>query len=88
MVRRVALAILLVLFVACSDNGSSVLVNLRTDYAPTVEFSQVRIFLAADGAVGEDVLMHAARDIDYVEGQRIASFEDVSLGSYRVRVRA
>lgn len=84
-VARPALLLFLLLSVACADDGSTVIVNLRTDYVPNVEFEQVRIFLAAAGVEGEDVLMHGARDTDYVLGQRIASFENVTPGEYRVR---
>lgn len=75
----------LLLCAACADGENSVLVNLRTDYVPNVEFDQVRVFLAAAGEDGEDVLMHSVRDSDYVRGQRIASFDNVAAGEYRVR---
>lgn len=83
--KRIGLLSLLLFVVACSDGGSAVIVNLRTDYVPNVEFEQVRIFLASAGAAGEDVLMHTVSNGDYVSGQRIASFEDIANGEYRVR---
>lgn len=71
---------------ACSNNGSEISVTLRTDYVPQVEFDEVRVFLAMDGG-REEVLSQSARSLDYVQGQRIVTFEDIVPGDYRLRAQ-
>ena len=68
---------------ACNDPGSILAVDLRTDYVPSVEWSEVRVFLLRGER--EEVQRHSAGANDYIAGQRIGTFGGITPGSYEIR---
>jgi len=83
-VPRPTIASLLLLFAlgGCADDGHALLVDLRTDYAPGVEFVLVRTVIEgettrlAPGVIGAD----------FGAGIRIAEFDGLSEGRYTADV--
>ncbi len=83
---RLAAAILLAALASCGGGDSqSLVVNLRTDFVPRVEFSEARVFIVhPDGR--EEVQSHTAANGDYARGRRVGLFENLSSGEFRARV--
>jgi hypothetical protein len=73
----------------CSDDsGASLLVDLRTDFEPVVEFQRVRTTLAASGGAPALLVEHDATAAEsYLTGQRVADFAGVAQGSVRLLVQ-
>ncbi|MEM9068032.1 MAG: hypothetical protein AAGE52_05975 [Myxococcota bacterium] len=84
MMRRVAGALFLL---SCGGGGSQELsVDVRTDYAPGVEFSAVRVELS-DGAVQDAVALNTSDVVAaFLRGRRVAEFTEVARGRVRVEV--
>lgn len=82
-VRLRSMFALLFTIAACGDESSTVAVSLRTDFAPQIDFDEVLVLLADDA--GDSQLVHTATPQDYARGQRVATFESVPNGDYRVR---
>lgn len=58
-------------------------VDLRTDFAPLVEFTQIQVRVdTPDGELVEDVM---ARALNYTTGQRLTTFTGLKAGEYTVR---
>lgn len=78
--RRLALWALAL--VACDPGRADLVVDMRTDLVPAIEFDAVRVRL--DGAQVRQHEVDLA--VHYLEGGRLATFEDVDLGSHRVEL--
>ncbi|MFK7999668.1 MAG: hypothetical protein AB8H86_08725 [Polyangiales bacterium] len=65
------------LLAACSSDGPTLRVDLKTDFVPGTEFNAVRLTIGSgDGALISDHV--AAADTDYVRGARLAQAEVTS----------
>ncbi len=69
-------------FSGCGDDGHTVLVGVRTDMVPGVEFSGIEVELA-DGR--QETI--ARFDMDFIGGRRVASFSGLSAGTAEGIVR-
>jgi hypothetical protein len=77
------LAALVVMLGACSDDGGpSLFVDLRTDFAPDVEFQRVRTTLSARPGAPALLIDHEVESgASYLEGRRVADFLDIAPGA-------
>jgi hypothetical protein len=71
---------------ACGDGEASLVVELRTDYAPGADFSSVETSVEAGGVAREAIPAAAASSDDFVAGERIAQFDALPTGAALVRV--
>lgn len=78
-------AALTTLVVACNSPGNTLVVDLRTDLAPGVEFDAVRVERLEGDAAGLFRLHAADADLDYVAGARVSELE-VPSGTASLRV--
>jgi hypothetical protein len=89
-VRRAGFLVLLLAGCDCSAARPEVIVELKTDYRPGLEFDRVETFLYR-GTEMADVLGHvdevAAEGDDYVAGFRVATLRAAKNGAHRLRVR-
>lgn len=77
-------AVLVWLLTACSSSPASLVVDVRTDLVPGVEFDVLR--LAIDG---ESVALTTAdATLDYLAGARIAEIDELAPGTYRLTLTA
>ena len=77
------------LFLACaSDPVSTLSVDLRSDYLPGVEITQVSARLELPGGEEQQRSFDLEVDDELTRGTRIASFESLEEGFYRVHVDA
>lgn len=75
------------LFLPASLPASDLILDLRTNYEPGTEFRMVRVLLV--DRADERRSWHALRPVftgDFLRGERIAEFGDVSRGTYLVSV--
>jgi len=77
-----ALALLPLLLVACGDERAELLVDLRTDLVPGVEF--LAVTTTVDSERDEAT---AVGDVSYVEGRRVATFSTLERGSKRLTLQ-
>ncbi|MEM7605541.1 MAG: hypothetical protein AAF411_09295, partial [Myxococcota bacterium] len=83
MKRVSSLACLFFLAVAaCSGGGSdrSLQVNVRTDFAPLIDFSEVTVEVA-----GQIRRFEVGADQNFIRGVRVAEFEDLAVANASVR---
>ncbi len=82
----VTLALLapLTLLGGCSSDGVELRVDVRTDWVPVAEFSEIEISLDGES---ETVIYDAAFEDDFLTGVRVATLEDVKTGTVTVRAR-
>lgn len=78
-----ALASFSLLLAGCGEDGVELRIDVRTDYVPVAEFSEIEISL--DGS--EAVIYDAAFEDDFLTGVRVATLEDVKPGEVTVRAR-
>jgi len=71
-----------VLAVACDGGSNRLVVDLRTDLIPGIEFSSADVMV--DSAVPISASMEPSAD--YVRGARLAELDGVSSGTHEVRV--
>lgn len=75
----------------CDGQRASVVIEARTDAVPGIEFTRARADLVAGSDFGTGVRLSAeldaARDQDWVFGQRVASIGDLEPGTYVIRVQ-
>lgn len=71
---------------ACSAEGPSLVVDLRTDYVPDDEFVSARVLLRSGGAVRGDARESVGRADDFSRGRRIAEFGGLTAGAYELEV--
>jgi len=78
----------------CAANPAAQLsVDLKTDYAPEIEFTEVRAdlfqgrLIPADDESGTRVLYTPRREHDFLAGRRVAEFAGVPTGPYALRLR-
>lgn len=69
---------------SCADEEAELSIDLRTDYVPNLEFTDVRIRLRQAGELRDD--WHRVGDGDYVRGQRISRFRSVARGPVELDV--
>jgi len=79
----IGLAALLLSLTACESDGASVVVDLRTDLVPGVEFVSVRTTLDSPVRVDD---RSAVMSDDFVAGERVAELTDVPMGGGRLVV--
>lgn len=86
---RVLACLVVALASGCSDDsGASLLVDLRTDFAPQTDFQRVRTTLRASGGGPALLVEHDVADGErYLTGQRVADFADVAIGSVTLLVQ-
>lgn len=79
-----ALVVACLIVAGCKGGGSELIVDLRTDYVPGVEFTEVEILRLGDD---EDVVVRrlAAVGEDFIRGQRVA---ELDVAGPRVELRA
>ena len=77
---RALLAVAVAFTLGCPSSGPTLTLDVRTDYAPGVEFDQVRVRLDENAAP----IARAIRSDDYVRGQRVAEFRDLTPGVHRL----
>ncbi len=87
MPRLHALAALLfaapaVALAACSEEPAGLVVDLRTDYLPGVEFTSADVVLDDGVPIG----VAAAEGLDFASGRRVAEYDDVPLGDHELVV--
>ncbi len=88
-----SLTVLVVLGItSCSESGFEVVVELRTDLVPDIEFDRVRTELVTGVGLGSDSSgrlseVAATPTGDYFTGFRVAEFSGVAPGSYLIRVQ-
>jgi alpha-tubulin suppressor-like RCC1 family protein len=82
-VQRLLLAVSLLFAGACSDDGVSLLIELRTDLTPGVEFDAV--LTEVEGGARSEVV--ALPDRDFLAGYRVASFDGLTAGQSSLRLR-
>lgn len=80
--------LLVPLTIGCASGGSSILlVELKTDILPGVEFSDVETILRRSGAVdGRTIPAHADPSLDFLQGVRVAVFDAPLTGTLRMSV--
>lgn len=71
---------------ACSSDEVDLLVDLKTDYVPGVEFAFVRGYLVRGDAEIATPPVVATYGTDFTSGRRIAEFPGLTPGSHQVRV--
>ncbi len=83
-----ALFALLTLFVGCAPAPTLLVIDLRTDLVPSVEFVEVETIVIEQGAsIGMTISREARATEDYVSTVRIAELVDLAPGTHTVRVR-
>ena len=70
---------------SCKGGGTELIVDVRTDYVPGVEFAEVEVVRLSDGGGDEVVTRTASAGDDYIRGQRIA---ELDVAGPRVQLRA
>ncbi len=79
--------------VGCSDDGVSVIVDLKTDLVPGVEFSRVETAIVDEPALGAPVTVRTAQELSvelaqpFIDGRRVAEFSGVPEATTLLRVR-
>lgn len=68
----------------CGSDGVELRVDVRTDWVPVAEFSEIEISLDGES---ETVIYDAAFEDDFLTGVRVATLEDVKPGTVTVRAR-
>ena len=68
----------------CGSDGVELRVDVRTDWVPGVEFSEIEISLDGES---ETVIYDASFEDDFLTGIRVATLEDVKPGLVTVRAR-
>ncbi len=83
---RLTKLLLLTALVACSGDDPSLLVDLRTDLVPGIEFDSVTVEL-----LGDDFDVSQTHDVsptgDYLRGVRVGAFENLSSSRRTARAR-
>lgn len=80
--KAVARAVLITLLLAsCSSDELLLAVGLRTDFAPVLEFAQVRVEVPSEDAVLWTQSTEVAAADDFLVGRRVVDFE-LPAGSY------
>jgi hypothetical protein len=69
---------------ACGEETGEIIVDLRTDYVPGVEFTAVRSEVV--GATVTPVITSAFATDDFIEGELVAELTGVPFGGQQVRV--
>lgn len=82
--RTLSLLICVSACLSCADEGAELSIDLRTDYVPGLEFTDVRIRLRQAGGIRDD--WHRVGDGDYIRGQRISRFRAVDRGPVELDV--
>jgi len=75
-------ATLLCALAACSDGGGSLLVDVRTDFRPEVEFDSVRVRILPE----RDASHSPAERDDWLRGVRVARFDGLGEGDLDLEV--
>jgi hypothetical protein len=72
----------------CSPSDAELFVELKTDLIPGAEFGRVRTILlpAEGGTAGREQDALGLDGVDYLAGQRVAEFDDITPGNMVVRV--
>lgn len=78
---------LAILLTACGDEGSALSVDLRTDFVPGIELGEVDVTLLSDDALDRVESFAVRPDARLLSGVRVARFEELTPGSYTLRVR-
>jgi hypothetical protein len=78
--------IALLSFTACGDDEASLVVELRTDYGPAVDFTAVETSVETDGVEEAAIPTAASSSHDFVAGRRVAQFDGLAPGRVLVRV--
>jgi hypothetical protein len=86
---RVLACLVVALGSGCSDDpGASLLVDLRTDFAPQTDFQRVRTTLSASGGAPALLVEHNVTDGEsYLMGVRVADYAEVAPGSVTLLVQ-
>jgi hypothetical protein len=82
---RLGPCVLGLLLCACTSEESSLLVDLKTDLVPGVEFSAVRTVIEGRPAPVE---VAAFMSDDFIAGRRVAEIDDIAAGTHVVVVSA
>lgn len=82
--RDSSFALLAWLLSACSSPPGSLVVDVRTDLVPEVEFDVLEVVIDGEPAV----LTSADASLDFLTGARVAEFDDLSSGSHRLTIIA
>jgi len=78
---------LLFLSASCASETSLLIIDLRTDLVPAIEFDEVRVDIIDAAGGGAGFAEHPATgDEAYLDGVRVAELEDLEAGSITVRV--
>lgn len=85
MVRSPAAILALAMF-GCGSSNGSVSIEIRTNYAPGVDFVEVRADLRNDDRTYGPLTLAAGEDDDYGVPVRVGSFPDVPGGTYTASV--
>lgn len=86
--RALVVGIAVSLLWGCSGDDLLLVVDLRTDLVPGVEFSSVRTIVETGTDSGSFVDVLAPAGADFVGGQRVAELSGLSTGPIRIRVEA
>ncbi len=84
--KCIVLAAAVSLLAGCDGDPSVLAVDVRTDLVPGVEFTRVRSALDSGGPGMITMDAASAIDQDFVAGQRVAEYEALSAGTYRLVV--
>ena len=76
------LGVLVAAGLGCGEDPTALVVDLRTDYLPGLEFSAAEVRLDDGPALG----VAAVPGLDFATGRRLAEYDDVSRGAHSVTV--
>lgn len=84
--RALAMWAMLIGVAACDDAGVELIVDLKTDLVPGLEFARVRTEYVVAAGTPREATIAVLGDEDFIEGQRVAEFRDLARGEASVRV--
>jgi hypothetical protein len=84
--RRAFALVVALACAGCDGGGVELLVDMKTDLVPGLEFARVRTEDTIGAGTPREATMAVLGDEDFIEGERIAEFRDLANGEALVRV--